>query len=140
MKACGNCVKYGAECPGYDKTLKFVTGKHAVRTRRPRGQGAASPHDTQIGLSSDPASDWERAASAVPGIQAGVQTRSRSLTRSRGRGRDHEFSRATVPGVLREECVPFVYNMMGELFSIHRREEVVFSTCLSWPGPPPPKP
>jgi hypothetical protein len=32
--ACGNCVKYGAECPGYDRSLKFVVGKHAVRPRK----------------------------------------------------------------------------------------------------------
>jgi hypothetical protein len=31
--ACGNCIKYGAVCPGYDRNLKFVAGKHAVRSR-----------------------------------------------------------------------------------------------------------
>ncbi len=31
---CGNCVKYGAECPGYERGFKFVAGKHVVRSRR----------------------------------------------------------------------------------------------------------
>jgi hypothetical protein len=31
--ACGNCLKYGAVCPGYDRGLKFVAGKHPVRSR-----------------------------------------------------------------------------------------------------------
>lgn len=33
---CGNCAKYGSPCPGYDKALKFVAGKHQVRARRRR--------------------------------------------------------------------------------------------------------
>ncbi|CAK7218698.1 hypothetical protein SBRCBS47491_003597 [Sporothrix bragantina] len=33
---CAKCMTYGAECPGYDRSLKFVTGKHQVRKR---GQG-----------------------------------------------------------------------------------------------------
>ncbi|CAK7235507.1 hypothetical protein SEUCBS140593_009306 [Sporothrix eucalyptigena] len=44
---CIKCATYGAECPGYDRSLKFVTGKHQVRKR---GQGrdrdpAAGPAD-----------------------------------------------------------------------------------------------
>ena len=30
---CGNCRKYGAQCPGYEKGFKFVAGKHHVRRR-----------------------------------------------------------------------------------------------------------
>lgn len=43
--ACGNCRKYGAGCPGYDRGLKFVSGKHQIRQRgrRPlRDDGAPS--------------------------------------------------------------------------------------------------
>jgi hypothetical protein len=32
--SCNNCVKYGAACPGYERLLKFVAGKHRVRSRR----------------------------------------------------------------------------------------------------------
>ncbi|EGX97159.1 C6 zinc finger domain protein [Cordyceps militaris CM01] len=42
---CGNCTKYGADCPGYERSLKFVSGKHHVRTRK-----------NQSGLPSTPAS------------------------------------------------------------------------------------
>ncbi|KAK6866101.1 hypothetical protein PG995_002629 [Apiospora arundinis] len=31
--SCSNCVKYGAECPGYARGLKFVAGKHVVKSR-----------------------------------------------------------------------------------------------------------
>ncbi|KAK9779624.1 hypothetical protein SCAR479_03690 [Seiridium cardinale] len=34
--ACRNCIKYGAVCPGYDRGLKFVAGKHNVRRRGKR--------------------------------------------------------------------------------------------------------
>ncbi|KAJ4411649.1 hypothetical protein N0V82_008963 [Gnomoniopsis sp. IMI 355080] len=33
----------------------------------------------------------------------------------------------TIPGALKEPCIPFVYNMMGQLFTIHRRDEVNFT-------------
>ncbi|KLU87510.1 hypothetical protein MAPG_06509 [Magnaporthiopsis poae ATCC 64411] len=36
--ACANCSKYGQPCPGYEKPIKFVAGKHAVRPRRSRQQ------------------------------------------------------------------------------------------------------
>lgn len=31
---CGNCRKYGSECPGYDRGMKFVSGKHVIRQRK----------------------------------------------------------------------------------------------------------
>ncbi|KAK8041938.1 hypothetical protein PG993_006461 [Apiospora rasikravindrae] len=30
---CSNCVKYGADCPGYARGVKFVAGKHVVKSR-----------------------------------------------------------------------------------------------------------
>ncbi|KAJ2906862.1 C6 zinc finger domain protein [Zalerion maritima] len=39
LPSCGNCIRYGVDCPGYDKGLKFVAGKHDVKPRAPR-QGA----------------------------------------------------------------------------------------------------
>jgi hypothetical protein len=35
---CGNCFKYGRDCPGYDRSLKFVAGKHQVRSRRTKAE------------------------------------------------------------------------------------------------------
>lgn len=32
--ACSRCTKYGATCPGYERPLKFVAGKHQLRPRR----------------------------------------------------------------------------------------------------------
>lgn len=31
---CQNCRKYKANCPGYSKELKFISGKHHIRSRR----------------------------------------------------------------------------------------------------------
>lgn len=31
---CQNCCKYKADCPGYSKALKFIAGKHHIRSRR----------------------------------------------------------------------------------------------------------
>ncbi|PNY26956.1 Uncharacterized protein TCAP_03117 [Tolypocladium capitatum] len=45
---CGNCRKYGVECPGYERGLKFISGKHQVRQRgkrSERGAGSSSPSD-----------------------------------------------------------------------------------------------
>ncbi|PTB81105.1 hypothetical protein M440DRAFT_1396265 [Trichoderma longibrachiatum ATCC 18648] len=44
---CGNCRKYGVRCPGYERAIKFVSGKHAVRSKGSRAsrtgrQGSAS--------------------------------------------------------------------------------------------------
>jgi hypothetical protein len=35
--ACTRCTKYGATCPGYDRPLKFVAGKHQLRPRHQEG-------------------------------------------------------------------------------------------------------
>jgi hypothetical protein len=35
---CGNCVRYGAQCPGYDRTFKFIDRQH---TRRSAGAAVA---------------------------------------------------------------------------------------------------
>lgn len=38
--ACHNCVRYGTECPGYTRALKFVAGKHETK-RDSSGPGKA---------------------------------------------------------------------------------------------------
>ncbi|KAK2600256.1 hypothetical protein QQS21_004974 [Conoideocrella luteorostrata] len=43
---CGNCRKYGTECPGYDRGLKFVTGKHVIRQRKKHGAVTQSTSDS----------------------------------------------------------------------------------------------
>ncbi len=58
--ACGNCTKYGAACPGYQRGMKFVAGKHAVRPKGSRSpeSAAASSQGSSRGSStpSTPAS------------------------------------------------------------------------------------
>ncbi|ROW12312.1 hypothetical protein VMCG_00464 [Cytospora schulzeri] len=120
--ACSNCIKYGAECPGYEKGLKFVAGKHAVRSR---GQNQRRSYETQLDFSSAPATG------STLSTKEGA-SRSRVLTWQ-------TFSQATrdvtsnhqgalgIPASLREPVLPFVYNMMGELFVYHPREDVMYS-------------
>ncbi|KAM5351340.1 hypothetical protein ACJ41O_004063 [Fusarium nematophilum] len=43
---CGNCVKYGVECPGYDRGLKFIAGKHQIRQRGKRSDNASNKTST----------------------------------------------------------------------------------------------
>ena len=54
---CGNCQKYGVDCPGYEKDVKFVSGKHQIRQRR-RPASAESPMTlTSNSLASSPPVD-----------------------------------------------------------------------------------
>jgi hypothetical protein len=59
---CGNCTRYGTCCPGYDRSFKFVSGKHRIK---PRGDGPAKTH----------AGDRARAS---PGPESGVVAARRS--------------------------------------------------------------
>lgn len=47
---CGNCEKYGVECPGYERGIKFVTGKHLIKQRGPRvaREGSSASTPTQL--------------------------------------------------------------------------------------------
>lgn len=47
--ACGNCVKYGTQCPGYDRTRKFVVGKHQIRQRGKRADHVVKPASCAAG-------------------------------------------------------------------------------------------
>ncbi|RFU81340.1 zn2-c6 fungal-type dna-binding domain-containing [Trichoderma arundinaceum] len=38
---CGNCRKYGAQCPGYERAIKFVSGKHTIRSKGSRASRAS---------------------------------------------------------------------------------------------------
>ncbi|KJR87879.1 uncharacterized protein SPSK_07234 [Sporothrix schenckii 1099-18] len=39
---CAKCATYGVDCPGYDRSLKFVSGKHQVRRRGQSGRERAA--------------------------------------------------------------------------------------------------
>lgn len=144
--ACGNCLKYGAECPGYDKTRKFVAGKHAVRPRRARGALTTSQGDVDKGSGlldlSSSSSDPATPPPFVPLTHQQALAKWSPSFRNYG-GQEATASRQMgIPGSLKEQCVPFVYNMMGQLFTIHDRNEVVFiapwfGTILNYLGKAP---
>lgn len=141
MVACGNCVRYGAECPGYDKKRKFVDGKHVVRARRAMStQATTGPHDTQVDFLFPSDSDSDP---AVPATQTFTPLTNQSALKRWAPNFSHYGGQVqTIPGALKEPCIPFVYNMMGQLFTIHSREEVFFtspwfSTMLNYLGTTP---
>ncbi|KAH8880719.1 C6 zinc finger domain protein [Thozetella sp. PMI_491] len=72
--ACGNCIKYGADCPGYERGFKFVAGKHAVRSRNKAG----SPEDGQSSSSSSTATPSSSSSGA--NSRTGSLPNSQSLT------------------------------------------------------------
>lgn len=50
---CGNCRKYGADCPGYERVLKFVDGKHQIRQKGKRSDRSSTESSTVSGDSSN---------------------------------------------------------------------------------------
>ncbi|KAL8303697.1 hypothetical protein RB600_007249 [Gaeumannomyces tritici] len=75
--ACANCSRYGLACPGYEKPLKFVASKHAVRPRRgqqqQQQQQPQEPSETQHQNGAAPVVDAEAGASGA-GVVAGPLT------------------------------------------------------------------
>ena len=70
---CGNCVRYGAECPGYDRDHKFVSNKHQVRSRRQQVVGSSarpsdrdSPPKTVVVFTGPESSQPNRDAVVIP--------------------------------------------------------------------------
>ncbi|KAM6488046.1 hypothetical protein HDV62DRAFT_11105 [Trichoderma sp. SZMC 28011] len=51
---CGNCRKYGTICPGYERAIKFVSGKHTIRSKGSRP--LKSSHLNRTGAASSEAS------------------------------------------------------------------------------------
>lgn len=51
---CGNCRKYGTGCPGYERAIKFVSGKHTIRSKGSRP--LQTSHQSTAGAASSEAS------------------------------------------------------------------------------------
>lgn len=134
--ACGNCNKYGANCPGYNKSLKFITGKHAVHSQKGR-RGQVRGCGTQLNLRSTSPAGTD-SAPAGPAVSTTQALSPFAADVSKYGLHSQDARRPGIPLRLREDCTPFVYNMMGQLFSIHARDEVVFSKSYSHAqsGPP----
>ncbi|KAL7789879.1 hypothetical protein V8C37DRAFT_385358 [Trichoderma ceciliae] len=71
---CGNCRKYGAQCPGYERAIKFVSGKHAIRSKGSRAlrtsrHGSAGAAASETSPSSAGSSSNTAAASLVASPQ-----------------------------------------------------------------------
>lgn len=74
--SCSNCVKYGAPCPGYDRQMKFVAGKHHIRSRRQEdwrswGSGAGNAPGWGCGCE-EPASGSSFLDASAPGSATGT--------------------------------------------------------------------
>lgn len=120
---CGNCNKYGAGCPGYEKSRKFVSVKHAVRAR---GQDLPKGFATQPGSSSTaPPGSTGTSNGPTPQLSA-WQARGQVAGSSASLGLQGPVY-SQIPGSLRGSPVPFIHNIIGELYNIYSREEMTFS-------------
>lgn len=123
IAACSNCIKYGAGCPGYDRSHKFVAGKHTVR---PRGQNQRGRVETQLDYSSAPATGLNLSTREVASKPRGLAWQ--AFGPATGNAESHALqSASTIPGSLQEPALPFIYNMIGELFVFHLRGDVIYS-------------
>lgn len=121
--ACGNCIKYGADCPGYEKGRKFVSVKHAVRTR---GQDQPKGFATQPGPSStSPKGSTSTSNGPTPQLSP-RRARAQVAGSAASLGLQGPVE-SQIPGSLRGSPVPFIHNIIGELFDIYSREEITYS-------------
>src|SRR3569833_396523 len=106
---CGNCARYGADCPGYDRSRKFIAGKHAVR--RARQPAARKPESV---TSSSPSSDGTSSSSTATDV-----TTASSLTVGSQAG-------AVVPDRLADDRAAFVCTLIETLYLDQSRMEIMF--------------
>lgn len=99
--------------------------KHAVRAR---GQALQKGCKTQLDSSSTSPSD-STSPSGGPATQLSAwKSRGQGSAASHGpKGSFHGSLHGQIPGSLRGSPVPFIHNIIGELFDIYSREEVVYS-------------
>ncbi|KAL7950424.1 hypothetical protein V8C42DRAFT_306463 [Trichoderma barbatum] len=64
---CGNCRKYGAQCPGYERAIKFVSGKHTIRSKGSRP--LRTSHHSSAGAATS-----ESSPSTASTVSVGVAT------------------------------------------------------------------
>lgn len=110
--ACGNCIRYGAECPGYDRSFKFVAGKHHVRARRPRDL-----HETVLDLSSSPDED----TSGLPSSSLAIRKRESPS------GSESEWDPPSLELYCPSEITSYyIVGMIDHLFMLRPQEEIMF--------------
>ncbi|KAK1239745.1 hypothetical protein MKX07_001199 [Trichoderma sp. CBMAI-0711] len=76
---CGNCRKYGVQCPGYERAIKFVSGKHAVRGRGSRASRAGRQQGSAGGAASGTLTSAASTGSAGTTSAADGNTRSSTI-------------------------------------------------------------
>ncbi|KIW02968.1 hypothetical protein, variant 2 [Verruconis gallopava] len=63
---CENCLKYGSPCPGYDRELKFITGKPHRTKRSSKPNKSKSPHsDAQTRFTPESLIKWSNDITAL---------------------------------------------------------------------------
>ncbi|KAI3400951.1 hypothetical protein diail_1159 [Diaporthe ilicicola] len=120
---CGNCIKYGAECPGFDKGHKFVSVKHAVRTK---GHDQRKGYAPQLDSSSTPASGSCITNASSTAQMSVWQARGQAAGSAASLGLQEPFHNQ-IPGSLPQSVVPFIHSIIGELFNTYSRQEITYS-------------
>lgn len=123
---CWNCSQYGAECPGYDRLLKFVTGKHPVRPRRAVKMSLNPPEPA----SAIPA----KTSQSTAATEFVVQARSSPLSDSpdQGLGTDSTLILHASP---QDNRAQFICTMIDSLYATHRNEILFFAPWFSRVSP-----
>ncbi|PSR90412.1 hypothetical protein BD289DRAFT_217402 [Coniella lustricola] len=136
--ACGNCIKYGAECPGYDKNRKFVSGKHTIRGRgnqeQQHKQGLVMPPDTQTStspVSPDSTTDTSQLEARNDSFSLDASGSFVALAYHQQQQQPQQppahIRKLAVPVALRDDPVPLVYGLMEQLFTVQKRDEAVYN-------------
>lgn len=113
---CGNCLRHRASCPGYDRSLKFVTGKHKVKARRSRLAGESSST-----ASSSPRTDSSDIHVETPALTIASPTATHAAAAATWWG-----THVSIPWNPKTHQAQFICVMLESLDSTVTRNEVGF--------------
>lgn len=124
--ACQNCSRYGANCPGYQRELKFVSNKHQIRPRRRRDQTIVrSSAQTSTAASTAGQTDWESVQSALV-YDTGALEREISFSTGDLVGSHDMRSRSSIPVHLWEPRGPYINALLDTLRAGLGADELAF--------------
>ncbi|KAK7952558.1 uncharacterized protein PG986_008286 [Apiospora aurea] len=114
--SCSNCVKYGADCPGYARGVKFVAGKHVVKSRARRGTVAfAVSSRTSNTTTTDTTPSTSTSSSSSPSTTSFSPSRSDGTRRPPSRQVPDAVSPTRSRGILPPRHAPVREDDAGEV-------------------------
>ena len=129
---CGNCAKYGAECPGYDRSRKFVAGKHQIRPRQQQQSPFCVDTSAAVSSSSSSSSSDSFSPASSSSAKASSPSSSTGLAASGAAGVVGFLPRRTpvsIPAGLPDNRAAFVSTMIDNIWDNQTKSEFM------WWGP-----